>query len=137
MDKKPFLFVYGTLRQAGNHPMHHVLAQHSTLCGAAWLQGILYRVSWYPCAILSHHPHDQILGELYALHDADAILAKLDDYEECSAHFPAPHEYIRTKQTVFSPALGAVEAWTYLYNRPVHGLERIISGDFFTPRSIS
>lgn len=136
-NAQPFLFVYGTLRQAGNHPMHHLLAQHSSFLGEAWFQGILYRVSWYPCAIPSHYPHDKVIGELYQLHDANFILNPLDDYEECSAHFPTPHEYVRIKQTVYSPNHGAVEAWVYMYNRPINGLERIISGDFFTPRSTS
>ena len=111
--------------------MHHLLAQHSYCLGEAWFQGILYRVSWYPCAIPSDYPHDKVIGELYQLHDADFILNQLDDYEECSAHFPVPHEYTRMKQTVFSSTLGAVEAWAYMYNHPINGLERIISGDFF------
>ncbi len=115
--------------------MHHLLAQHSRFLGTTYFQGILYRVSWYPCAIPSLNPHDKIRGELYSLHDADFLLQQLDDYEECSTYFPSPHEYVRVKQSVYSPEYGMVEAWIYLYNRSIEGLERIQSGDFFTPHS--
>jgi gamma-glutamylcyclotransferase (GGCT)/AIG2-like uncharacterized protein YtfP len=69
------------------------------------------------------------VGELFRLPDAAAILAVLDEHEECGAHFPPPQEYRRERVKV-ETADGVVEAWTYVYARDVTGLERIASGDF-------
>jgi gamma-glutamylcyclotransferase (GGCT)/AIG2-like uncharacterized protein YtfP len=70
-----------------------------------------------------------VAGELFAMPDPVAVLARLDEYEECAAHFPVPHEYRRGLVTVMTDK-GPVEAWTYIYARDVAGLARIAGGDF-------
>lgn len=70
-----------------------------------------------------------VVGDLLALADGATALAALDEYEECSDLFPAPHEYRRERIMVDGPH-GAATAWTYIYARPIEGLVLIEDGDF-------
>jgi gamma-glutamylcyclotransferase (GGCT)/AIG2-like uncharacterized protein YtfP len=63
------------------------------------------------------------------LHETRNLLAKLDDYEGCGPSAPQPTLYIRVVRPITRPDR-TVDAWTYLYNRPVTGLKRIVSGRF-------
>jgi gamma-glutamylcyclotransferase (GGCT)/AIG2-like uncharacterized protein YtfP len=130
MESTPgYLFVYGTLRQNSQHPMYVRLAQQADFVADAWFVGKLYRVTYYPCVIPSDNQTDRVIGELYQLRNL-ALLAQLDDYEECSDKHSDPKEYVREKKLVHTVNGDAVMAWVYLYNRPVHGLVQIKSGDF-------
>lgn len=122
-----FLFVYGTLRPGFDGPMARWLRGVAPVIGPATARGALYRVETYPGFV----PGDEgaVTGDLFALPDPAALLARLDDYEECAAHFPTPHEYRRGMVTVQGRD-GPVEAWTYIYARDVAGLARIEGGDF-------
>lgn len=124
------LFVYGTLRRAFAHPMHAVLTAESDYVGIAYYQGELYLVAHYPGVVCSPKPQHQVVGELYQLTEPEHILAVLDNYEECSAEFPAPHEYRRELQQVTLENGESVSAWVYVYNRDTRGLKLIPSGDF-------
>lgn len=123
----PFLFVYGTLRPGFDGPMADWLKRVAHHAGGAAAQGLLYRVEAYP-AFLPGGP-GQVMGDLFALPCAAAILAVLDEHEECAGHFPQPHEY-RRERLIVRGGNGPVEAWTYIYNRNAGGLTRIESGDF-------
>jgi gamma-glutamylcyclotransferase (GGCT)/AIG2-like uncharacterized protein YtfP len=123
------LFVYGTLRQGAEHPMHTLLAEHASLIGKARLQGRLYAVDGYPALVLSDSQDEQVEGELYRLH-GPGILTALDDYEECSDRFTEPREYRRARIPVTLDDGYTVSAWAYLYNRSLAGLERIDCGDY-------
>ncbi|WP_375195141.1 gamma-glutamylcyclotransferase [Sphingobium sp.] len=123
----PLLFVYGTLRPGHDGPMAHWLAHVARHVGGATASGTLYHVDGYPAFVPGEA--DVVRGDLFALPDPAAILAVLDEHEECSPHFPHPQEYRRERLTVRSVA-GPVEAWTYIYNRDVGALARIQSGDF-------
>ncbi|MCD1598986.1 gamma-glutamylcyclotransferase [Rheinheimera aquimaris] len=125
-----FLFVYGTLRRACAHPMHTVLAADSRYVGIAHYQGKLYRVSHYPGVVPSGNPAQQVVGEVYQLFKPLQTLAELDRYEECSADFPAPHEYRRELQQVTLENGCGVNAWVYVYNHSTDKLTPILSGDF-------
>ncbi len=94
------------------------------------MQGTLYEVSGYPGAIQSNSANDKVFGELYQLLDRDRVLARLDEYEECSDRFPKPHEYIRVLVSIELSGGEAVLAWVYLYNRDVSKLQQILSGDY-------
>ncbi len=127
--KEPLLFVYGTLRPGCDEPMARWLGDAARPVGPAVAQGALYRVAAYPGFVPG--VTGGVTGDLFALPDPEAVLAALDDYEECAAHFPQPHEYRRERLIVLGEH-GPVEAWTYIYNRDVVGLERIESGDFLS-----
>lgn len=125
-----FLFVYGTLRPAFDGPMARRLRAEARHVGPAWAGGTLYRLDGYPGFIAG--PDGMVMGDLFALADADATLDWLDDYEECAAHSPEPHEYRRLWLTVTGPD-GPVTAWAYVYARDPSALPVIDSGDFLIP----
>lgn len=122
-----YLFVYGTLRAAFDGPMARWLRQSARLVGPATVGGALYRVADYPGLVAG--PTGRVQGDLFALADAAAVLAVLDEYEECAAHHPHPQEYRRAQMTV-QAAEGPVEAWVYLYACDTKGLPHIAGGNF-------
>lgn len=128
-----FLFVYGTLRRGYDHPMQTLLDTNATRHARGWYTGRLYRVSHYPGVVASEDPAERVVGDIYRLDAPDALLARLDDYEECAPHHPEPREYERVLQTVTTDAGERLTAWIYLFRHPVEGLERIVSGDFLGP----
>jgi gamma-glutamylcyclotransferase (GGCT)/AIG2-like uncharacterized protein YtfP len=121
------LFVYGTLRLGFDGPMARRLQDEARHLGAARIRGSLYRVDHYPGFVPGGA--DWVMGDLFALSNAEATLAWLDEYEECGPAFPAPQEYRRDRLTV-EAADGPVRAWSYIYVQSVDGLERIAGGDF-------
>ena len=125
-----YLFVYGTLRQNANHPMHQQLATHARFVTMALLQARLYQVSYYPGAVPSNNVANQVLGELYQLLQPEQLLPLLDNYEECGEGFAQPQEYRRELQQVTLEDGASVSAWVYIYNRDTSGLKLITSGDF-------
>ena len=125
-----FLFVYGTLRKPIASDMHPMLAGGCAYYAEGIMQGTLYEVSGYPGAIQSNCANDKVFGELYKMLDRDRVLARLDEYEECSGRFPKPHEYIREQVSIELCAGGSVVAWVYLYNYDVSKLQQIQSGDY-------
>ncbi len=132
VDDPRHLFVYGTLRR-GASPMARLLRSGARYLGPATIRGRLYLIRHYPGAVPSEDPVERVHGELHRLLDP-ALLLHLDDYEECSARHPPPHEYRREAVRVLCPAGAGVTAWAWLYNRPVEGLEPIPSGDFLAHR---
>lgn len=125
-----YLFVYGTLRQNANHPMHHILAQHSRFICKACYQARLYQLDYYPGAVPSNNAADQVVGELYQLIQPDLLLPALDNYEECGPGFAQPQEYRREQQNIMLENGDSITAWVYVYNRSTDGLRLIKSGDF-------
>lgn len=125
-----YLFVYGTLRQNANHPMHQLLAEHSCFVAMARYQARLYRIDYYPGAVPSNNSADQVVGELYQLIQPELLLPALDNYEECSPQFAQPHEYRRELQSIRLDNGNTVIAWVYVYNRNTDGLTLIQTGDF-------
>ena len=125
-----FIFVYGTLRRKADHAMHDILATHCRYFSEAYMQGRLYEVNRYPGAVASAQPEERVVGELYQIINANTVLAKLDQYEECAAEFPHPHEYIRKPLQVSLPQGGTVCAWVYLFNHDTTQLQQIKSGDY-------
>jgi gamma-glutamylcyclotransferase (GGCT)/AIG2-like uncharacterized protein YtfP len=134
--KAEYLFVYGTLRRQGGSLWHDYLAAHCQYYGEASFQGRLYLLKGYPGLIASSDPSDKVVGELYRLpgatatYSAEEVLQQLDEYEECSEHFPLPHEYCRAVHTVLTTDQHSTSAWVYLYQWDVCGRHQIQSGDY-------
>jgi gamma-glutamylcyclotransferase (GGCT)/AIG2-like uncharacterized protein YtfP len=124
------LFVYGTLMRGFDNPMAQLLSRNAEFIGEARCQGRLYLVQQYPGLVLSDNPAERVFGELYRLRQPSELLRELDQYEACGEGFAEPTEYIRRVLTVTLAEGTACEAWTYLYNRPVTDLARILSGRF-------
>lgn len=126
-DGAALLFVYGTLRPGHDGAMARWLAAHAAHLGAATARGRIYRIADYPGFVPGKA--GWVRGDLFALADAPAAFAILDEHEECSDRFPQPHEYRRVRLMVTGVA-GPVDAWTYVYARDVTGLAQIAGGDF-------
>lgn len=99
--------------------------------GPGHARGSLFMLDGYPGLIPGEA--GSVLGNIYQLDDEGGeVLAALDEYEECSARFPAPHEYERRVIIVETPD-GPLQAWAWIYAGPVEGREKITSGDFLKP----
>ena len=130
MTDPAFIFVYGTLRKAFNHPMHQVLSEHSQYVGEGLISGKLYEIAGYPGVIESNNLAETVTGELYRFEKAEPLLSLLDAYEECSPDFPAPHEYLRKPVQVHLSTGGTLTAWCYVYHRSPRNRKLIESGDY-------
>lgn len=127
-----YVFVYGTLRRDAGHDMHHVLAAHASLVGSATVRGELYTLGEYSGLIPRSDTTDRVRGELYEIEPAgvERALRALDDYEGLGEKSLPPHEYRREMLPVEVDDGRQVDAWAYVLNRSLEGLERIDSGDF-------
>lgn len=103
------------------------LADIAQWVGPGWTQGALYQVVDYPGFVPGGA--GRVRGDLFVLTDAEAQLAQLDAYEECTSDHPQPHEYARQQCVVETPD-GPVEAWVYLYALSITGHSVIAGGDF-------
>jgi gamma-glutamylcyclotransferase (GGCT)/AIG2-like uncharacterized protein YtfP len=112
--------------------MAALLGAASTHVGQGFFQGRLYRVSWYPGAVASDSPRDQVTGDVFKIHagQADSLFRTLDDYEGARPEGEHPALYRRERVRVHSEDGGEIEAWIYLFNHATDRLERIGSGDF-------
>jgi gamma-glutamylcyclotransferase (GGCT)/AIG2-like uncharacterized protein YtfP len=128
----PYLFVYGTLMQAYDHPMARLLSEQSERVGEGSCCGQLFAIKHYPGLIASDDLSDRVFGDVFRLRESKALLEKLDDYEGCGPSAPQPTLYIRVVRPIALPGR-TIDAWVYLYNRPVTGLTRILSGRFLAP----
>jgi gamma-glutamylcyclotransferase (GGCT)/AIG2-like uncharacterized protein YtfP len=124
------LFVYGTLMRDFDHPMARMLSRNADFLGPARCRGRLYLVKHYPGLVLSDDERDVVHGEVYRLHQPEALIAEFDMYEACGEGFPEPTQYIRQMLPLTLAGGATIEAWTYIYNWPVTELKRIASGRF-------
>jgi gamma-glutamylcyclotransferase (GGCT)/AIG2-like uncharacterized protein YtfP len=123
------VFVYGTLMRGFNHAMSKRLSAAADYLGDATCRGRLYMIAHYPGLLLSDDAHDIVHGEVFRLRDP-ALLAALDDYEGCGPDDVRPTAYVRQVVPVTSAEGAVLEAWTYVYARPVIDTKRIGSGRF-------
>jgi gamma-glutamylcyclotransferase (GGCT)/AIG2-like uncharacterized protein YtfP len=130
MSALDLVFVYGTLMRGFNHPMSRLLSDGAEFLGEASCRGRLYMVKHYPGLLHSDDAADVVFGELFRLRNVDELMAALDDYESVGPGYPPPTLYLREKLPVRMGDGTMVEAWTYIYNRPVNESKRIVSGRF-------
>ncbi|WP_315835090.1 gamma-glutamylcyclotransferase family protein [Bradyrhizobium prioriisuperbiae] len=127
------LFVYGTLMRRARHPMAAMLAANADFVGEGRYAGRLYMISHYPGVVPSTMAGDVVFGDVYVLRHPSRLLRRLDVYEGSGPLSQKPVQYVRRLQTI---ALGdgkTLEAFVYVYNRPIAGLTRIRSGRFLRP----
>ena len=125
------LFVYGTLMRGYVHPMAKLLSANADFLGEVSCRGRLYMVKHYPGMTLSDDAADIVHGEVYRLHQPEALIREFDMYEACGEGFAEPTQYVRQMLPVTLEQGGeTVEVWTYIYNWPVTELKRIESGRF-------
>lgn len=118
--------------------MADFLAENATFISYGWYQGKMYMIRDYPGVIASDDAEERVYGEVYHLHDADSVLAKLDEYEECSIRYPQPAEYQRVQTQILTVDGCLLEpVWIYSYQWPVADKARIVTGDFMQPAQIA
>lgn len=123
------LFVYGTLLRGFNNDFAKKLHENSKFVSKATFSGKLFAISWYPGAVYNVHDTDYVYGEVYSMQKIVETLKDLDEYEEVSED-ARTSMYIRQIVPVTLENGDTLNCWTYLYNQPTEGLERIESGDF-------
>ena len=121
------LFVYGTLRSEFPGPLAFKLKSQARLIGMGCAPGALYDFGWYPGAVFNADARTRVVGEVYALRNAERLVAQLDHYEGIA------ESNIRFRRVVIKVRLergGTVEAWTYELNEVPAGRRPIESRDF-------
>jgi gamma-glutamylcyclotransferase (GGCT)/AIG2-like uncharacterized protein YtfP len=127
------VFVYGTLMRGFDHPMSKLLASSADFLGDASCGGRLYMITHYPGLLHAAADADIVHGDLFRMRDPDTLLAVLDDYESIGPEQEEPMLYLRELLPVTLGDGSVVQAWTYIYNRPVDEAKRIASGRFLAP----
>ena len=127
------IFVYGTLMRGFDHPMSKLLGAKAEFLGEASCGGRLYMIAHYPGLLHAAVDGDIVHGDLFRMRDADGLLATLDDYEGIGLAHEQPTLYLRELLPVTLADGSVMQAWTYVYNRPVNEAKRIASGRFLAP----
>ena len=73
---------------------------------------------------------EKVSGEVFELLDPLPALQALDAHEGFEMHRPGRSMFVRRRLPVEVEGQGKVDAWTYLYARPVKGAQLIPSGDW-------
>lgn len=133
MKTSQYLFTYGTLRHdAPASKYGHFLAANTRMVGIGHVSGRLHLIDWYPAAVEAPNEDELIKGIVYHMERPDIVLPLLDAYEDCDMNAPQQREYRREVMQVHMESGDYLEAWVYLYNRPVHAFPHIVHGDFVT-----
>jgi gamma-glutamylcyclotransferase (GGCT)/AIG2-like uncharacterized protein YtfP len=124
-----FLFVYGTLmRKYKPNDWTIFLQSNSKYMGEANINGLLYKVDYYPGLVKGE---GIVFGELYKLHNAKLTLEKLDEYEDYDPKNKSNSLYVREiSEIVLMEENKKMEAWVYYYNCGIDVFELDIEGRF-------
>jgi len=136
------LFVYGTLRAEGGHPMARRLRAAARHIGKGSARGLLYDFGDYPGAVFGSKEKYRVIGDVFVLRAGPRLLADRDKYEGVSraddeeAAWPeAEGMFHRIAVEVSLDQGGTVEAWTYCLKESPRA--RVIgSGDFIADRRL-
>jgi gamma-glutamylcyclotransferase (GGCT)/AIG2-like uncharacterized protein YtfP len=125
---RDLVFFYGTLMAGFDRRQRAGIDGKLTFIGRGSIHASLFDLGLYPAAIPA--PHSVVLGEIYEVADAGAVLAALDEIE---GYEPADHArslYVRQPAAVTMPDGSTESAWVYFYNAPLGRAQRIVSGDY-------
>ncbi|SFD05094.1 gamma-glutamylcyclotransferase family protein [Algibacter pectinivorans] len=126
-----YLFVYGTLlKDTTNNEMSKFLNANAAFFGRGYFIGKLYKVSWYPGAVISYNETDKVYGALFKLNNFDSVYKVLDAYEGVDENQPDSSLFKRELVTAFLDDGRTLNTWVYLYNQLLDGIPCIESGDF-------
>jgi gamma-glutamylcyclotransferase (GGCT)/AIG2-like uncharacterized protein YtfP len=122
------VFFYGTLMSGFKRPGRERIDSKLAPVGRASIRAALFDVGLYPAAVPASDT--QVTGELHRMIDADAVLHELDEIEGFRAEEPDTSLYVRAETAVTLEDGRTETAWTYFYNAPLGGAQRIESGDY-------
>jgi gamma-glutamylcyclotransferase (GGCT)/AIG2-like uncharacterized protein YtfP len=101
------------------------------LVGTGRIGGRLYDLGEYPGAICAAgEGGEYVKGELYEVRDAELATSILDEFEEFSARRPRQSLFVRIVAPVTLEDGRKVNAWVYVYNKPIEESRLIPSGDY-------
>lgn len=130
------LALYGSLMRglpgAGDEPAAELLDRLGVgamlrRVGSCRFAGRLFDLGAYPAARPARDSSEQIVGELYAVLDPQA-LAVLDEFEGFDPQHPERSDYLRERIALIQPR--AERAWVYHYRLEPDPALRIASGDW-------
>jgi gamma-glutamylcyclotransferase (GGCT)/AIG2-like uncharacterized protein YtfP len=124
-----YLFTYGTLMQGFDNPFAEKLRTLSAYEGKGYFNGFLYRITWYPGAVLDEKSDSKVYGEVYRLTPGNELLKELDEYEDVFEDEKASL-YVRRIVPITIESRSVIPCWVYLYNQPVTDYTLISSGNF-------
>jgi gamma-glutamylcyclotransferase (GGCT)/AIG2-like uncharacterized protein YtfP len=133
-QKRPCLFIYGTLMIGSGHAMARRLARESRPVGPGTAPGRLYDLGAYPGAVEAEGAGACIHGQVVRLNHPGRSLSWLDVYEGCGESDTEPHAYRRVLAPVRLATGDRVDAWMYFYRGALGGARLIRSGRYFMPR---
>lgn len=122
------VFFYGTLMAGFDRRRRAGIDNKLTYMGRGSISAALFDLGIYPAAVPA--PEGEVWGEVYAMSDADTVLAALDDIEGYRPADPDKSLYSREQTEVRLPDGSLARAWVYFYNAPLGQALRIPSGDY-------
>ncbi|MGE3301493.1 MAG: gamma-glutamylcyclotransferase [Hyphomonadaceae bacterium] len=129
-DAGGLLFVYGSLRPgAPPHPLAERFWAEAAHLGRARTVGALHWITdsegaAYPGLVESGDAADIVIGDLFRLPEAPALLALLDAYEDEGV------DYLRRTAAVTLEDGRTLMAWVYVRHAAAKRGARIAGGDF-------
>jgi gamma-glutamylcyclotransferase (GGCT)/AIG2-like uncharacterized protein YtfP len=123
------VFFYGTLMAPFNRPGRQRITPKLQFKGRGTIRAALYDLGIYPAAIPVEDA-SVVWGEIYAMTDAQGVLAVLDEIEGYRPSEPDRSLYTRVSTDATLENGEVVKVWAYFYNAPLGQAERIDSGDY-------
>jgi gamma-glutamylcyclotransferase (GGCT)/AIG2-like uncharacterized protein YtfP len=122
------VFFYGTLMAGFDRRRRAGIDSKLSYIGRGSIRAALFDLGIYPAAVPA--PDGLVWGEVYAMSDADTVIAALDDIEGYRTDDPDKSLYTRQHTDVRLPDGSTARAWVYFYNAPLGQAPRIASGDY-------
>jgi gamma-glutamylcyclotransferase (GGCT)/AIG2-like uncharacterized protein YtfP len=122
------VFFYGTLMSGFKRRGRDRIDAKLTPVGRGWIHAALFDLGLYPGAIPASDT--KVLGELHRMVDSEAVLRELDAIEGFTPGELDASLYVRSETPVTLDDGRTETAWTYFYNAPLGGAQRIESGDY-------
>jgi gamma-glutamylcyclotransferase (GGCT)/AIG2-like uncharacterized protein YtfP len=122
------VFFYGTLMSGFKRPGRDRIDAKLMPVGRGSIAAALFDLGLYPGAIPATDA--RVWGELHRMIDSDAVLQELDAIEGFTPGDSDSSLYVRNETPVTLDDGRTESAWTYFYNAPLGGAQRIESGDY-------
>jgi gamma-glutamylcyclotransferase (GGCT)/AIG2-like uncharacterized protein YtfP len=130
MSRTEMLFLYGSLlERTGHQQVDRIISRFTRILYQGYVQGQLFDLGNYPGLLMSKRPGDRVFGKVVSLSRAAFNLPLLDRFEDYRPNDETNSLYLRRRVTITClPLKRQVEAWCYVYNRPVKPEMLIPSG---------
>jgi gamma-glutamylcyclotransferase (GGCT)/AIG2-like uncharacterized protein YtfP len=122
------VFFYGTLMSGFKRRGRDRIDSQLTPVGRGWIHAALFDLGLYPGAIPASDT--KVWGEVHRMTESEPVLRELDLIEGFTAGEPDASLYVRSETPVTLQDGRLETAWTYFYNAPLGGAQRIESGDY-------